>query len=575
MTDVEAPLLSETRSEPAARARKGQPWWRRPSVSALVLLALMAFAVFASLGAMERSLPLQDPDEEFFLVPAVSIAASGDPNPHWFGHPGSTVIYPVAALIHLWDAALHDGPIFGSNPDLQKRFDNGPRPFYLIGRFWALALAVATSPVLFGLGRRAFNEQVGLIGAVLWTVLPEVIHHSRVVRTESAATFFGVVALYCCVRAWQEPRRRWWLVAGLSVGLAVASRYFMVTLVPCLVAASVVPLRRDRHRAFSAAITALVASAVAFLLVTPYALLDLGTLRKDLSAQTVPHAVADGLSPIGNAWWYVRDAIPSSLTWPLYVIALLGIVVILRQRRPYQLMLVAYCGIFLVAISASNQHWQRWEFQLLPLLALFAAVAVQKVATVVAARAPRALHPRVVVPVIFTLVLAIVPLSDIRATNAYDAATMTSAQAREWMQHNLPAGSRVSQLYDTINTPPWGIPPIGQGIKIDYALDETKPLSEYRREGFDYIATRPGEPFAYLSAPDRYPKQAAFYKELACKTRMVAQFLGGESRVGWSGASTSTVSTRPRLTSSTTSALRPRRETHDSSECHQSFPPSR
>ncbi len=534
MTDVEAPLLSETWSEPAAPARKRGTWWRRPSVSALVLLGLMTFLVVASLGAMERSLPLQDPDEEFFLVPAVSIAASGDPNPHWFGHPGSTVIYPVAALIHVWDAALHDGPVFGSNPELQERFDRGPRPFYLIGRFWALALAVATIPVVFGLGRRAFNEQVGLIGAVLWTVLPEAIHHSRIVRTESAATFFGLVALYSCVRAWQEPRRRWWLVAGVSVGLAVASRYFMVTLVPCLVAASVIPLRRDRHRALWAAITALVASAVAFVLATPYALLDLGTLRKDLGAQTEPHSVADGLSPIGNAWWYVREAIPSALTWPLYVIALLGIVVIIRRRRPYQLMLVAYCGIFLVAISASNQHWQRWAFQILPLLVLFAAVVVQKITTVVAARAPRSLHPRVVVPVVLTLALAVMPLSDIRATNAYDAAKMTSAQAREWMQENVPAGSRVSQLYDTMNTPPWGIPPIGHGIKIDYALDATKPFSEYRRDGVDYIATRPGEPYAYLSAPDRYPKQAAFYQELACKTRLVAQFLGDESRVGWS-----------------------------------------
>jgi 4-amino-4-deoxy-L-arabinose transferase-like glycosyltransferase len=533
MTDVEAPLLSETWLEPSAPDRTSQPWWRRPSVSALVLLGLMAFAVFASLGAMERSLPLQDPDEEFFAVPAVSIAASGDPNPHWFGHPGSTVIYPMAALIHVWDAALHDGPIFGSNPELQERFDKNPRPFYLIGRFWSLALAVAAIPVVFALGRRAFNQQVGLIGAVLWTVLPEAIHHGRTVRTESPAMFFGLVALYFCVRAWQEPRRRWWLLAGVAVGLAVASRYFMVTLVPCLVAASVLPLRRDRHRAFFAAITALVASAVAFVLATPYALLDLGTLMKDLGAQNEPHKVASGLSRTGQAWWYVREAIPSALTWPLYVAALLGILLILRQRRPYQLLLVAYCGIFLVAISSSNQYWQRWTFAMLPILVLFAAVAVQKLSTFVAARAPRALHPRVLVPVALTGVLAIMPLSDIRATNDYDEAQTTSAQAREWMQDNVPAGSRVSQLQDTINIPPWGIPLIGHGIKIDYALDATKPFSEYRSDGVDYIATGPGEPFRYLSASDRYPKQAAFYLEVACKSRLVAQFRRSASQVGW------------------------------------------
>ena len=35
---------------------------------------------------------LYDPDEHFFVDPAVRIVTTGDLNPHWFGHPGSTVI---------------------------------------------------------------------------------------------------------------------------------------------------------------------------------------------------------------------------------------------------------------------------------------------------------------------------------------------------------------------------------------------------------------------------------------------------------------------------------------------------
>jgi hypothetical protein len=40
----------------------------------------------------------------------VHIAATGDPNPGWFNHPGSTVIYPLAGLFHVWDVVAHQGP---------------------------------------------------------------------------------------------------------------------------------------------------------------------------------------------------------------------------------------------------------------------------------------------------------------------------------------------------------------------------------------------------------------------------------------------------------------------------------
>jgi len=533
MTDLLAQSPVETQSEAPASVRG--PWRSRrlPSVAACLLLVLMAFSVFAQFGALRRDLPLPDADEDFFVRPAVHMAATGDLNPHWFGHPGSTVIYPVAALIHVWDAVLHHGPIFGSNPLLEHRLAENPDPFYIIARLWVIALAVATIPVLFALGRRAFNQRVGLIAAVLWAVLPAAIHADRIVRTESAATFFGLVALYWCVRAWQDPRRRWCVYAGLSVGLAVSSRYFMATLGPPLLAAAALPVRGDRRRAVFAAATALVAMVIGFVLTTPYALFDLSTARHDLNSEaTLSHKVAAGLSPLGNASWYVRDAIPGALTWPLYIAALLGLILIVRQRRAYQLMLVAFCGIFFVAICASKLHWQRWTIEMLPLLLLFAAVAVQKTTNILAARVPVTMHASVVGPVVVTLALAIVPLIDIPKTNRYDAAATTSRLAREWMQKNIQPGSRVLQLPNTFNIPTRSIAPIGHGIEINYGLDATKSLSYYRHAGVGYVAVLAGTPGFYMLEPNQNPTEAAFYTALACKTRLVASFPRSNARFG-------------------------------------------
>ena len=539
MTDVTTPVAVDVGAvSPAPPASPpGHRRVVRPStVSALVLLVLMAFSVCAHLGALGRDLPLPDADEDFFVRPAAAMAATGDLNPHWFGHPGSTVIYPVAALIHTWDAVLHDGPVLGSNPALERRLASNPRPFYLIARLWVIALSVASIPMVFGLGRRAFNRWVGLVAAVVWTVIPYAIHFGRIARTESAATLFGLVALYGCVRAWREPRLRWWVLAGLGVGLAVSSRYFMVTLVPCLVAATVVPLVRDRRRAFVAAGTTLGVAAAGFLLTTPFALLDLSTVRNDLGAEAnLSHSVAGGLSPAGNLWWYVSEAIPDSLTWPLYVAALLGIVVIVatfRRRRAYQVMLVAFTGIFLVAISASQWHWQRWTVEILPLLVVFAAVAVHTAAEAIAARAPQTWPTKVVVTAVLALALAAVPLSDLSETNRYDAAASTARQAREWMQEHVASGTRVGLLPDTFNVPPRSIPPLGHGITSDDALDPTQPLADYRRAGVEYVAMPSGAAYTYMLSAARHPKQAAFFTDLTCKSRLVAQFPRSDSRFG-------------------------------------------
>ena len=512
----------------------------RSSICALVLVALMGFSLVAHGAAFERHLPLQDPDEEFFVEPAVRMAATGDLNPRWFGHPGSTVIYPVAGLIHVWDAVLHDGPILGSNPMLERRFASSPTPFYLIGRVWSLFFAIASIPLVFALGRRAFNRRiVGLAAATIVAVLPYVIHHGRIARTDSPATAFGLLALYLCVRAWQAPRLRWWLLSGAGVGLAVASRYFMVTLVPALLASAVVPLRRDRRRAVRASVVAVVTSAVAFLVATPYALLDFATLRGDISAEAnLERDIGSGLSPAGNAWFYLTEALPDAVSWPVYLAALVGIAVIVvstvrsRPRRPYRLMLVGTFALFIVAISASKWHWQRWTVPILPLLAVFAAVAVSTVADLVDARAPRTFRARLLVPVALVVLLALVPLSGIAETNRFDNAATTGSLARQWVQQEVPRGSAVAQTPDAFNLPPWSIAPVGQGIEIDYHLDPSRPLAEYRRAGVDYVVTTAGAAFSFMTRPKRFPDQAAFFTELTCETRLVANFARRDDRVG-------------------------------------------
>ena len=61
--------------------------------------------------AVTHDLPYSGVDEPTFVRPPVHMAATGDFDPHWFGHPGSTTIYPLAGIYHGWDAVAHGAPV--------------------------------------------------------------------------------------------------------------------------------------------------------------------------------------------------------------------------------------------------------------------------------------------------------------------------------------------------------------------------------------------------------------------------------------------------------------------------------
>src|SRR4029450_8323301 len=192
-----------------------------------------------------------------------------------------------------------------------------PGDFYLIGRLWSIAFAIATIPLVFLLGRRCFSTAVGLAGAALWAVIPLAVSYGREVRTDSAGVFFALLALLLSARLFERASLRDQIVAGLAVGVGISSRYFLVTLLAALIAAGVIALRR---RVPGASVRGIAAGGgagvVAFVFSPPYFLLDWSTARASLANESASHVGHDGLSPIGNLWGDVGKAIPNAISWP-------------------------------------------------------------------------------------------------------------------------------------------------------------------------------------------------------------------------------------------------------------------
>jgi hypothetical protein len=501
------------------RSRLRSPWW--------LVAALTALAGGVELWGAWRDLPFPDVDEHFFVHPAIHIAATGDLDPHWFGHPGSTVIYPLALLFHAWDALAHHGPLLWAGPELAARFRHDPGEYYLIGRLWTIAVAMAVVPVLFALGRRVFNTRTALAACALWVCVPIVVQYARIVRTDTEAVLFGTLALLTVVTAHDRPTRRTCVLAGVAIGLAISSRYFMVALVPILVVAVLTsPLPASRIAALRRSVLATTAAVATFLVTTPYFLLDQHAVADSLRREDGRSPGRDGLSWLGNVRWYLGRVLPHTLSWPVTLLVVAGVVLALTRWNEHALLLLGFAAAFVAAVSASPIHWERWLIPVLPTFVLLAASALDA-AVVRATRGsmtPAVLRPALVAGLVVAVALASV--GRVVALDRLAATPSTRVLARRWMEHHLVPGSRVGVELKTA-------PLHASGFRVTrrYSLGR-RPLGHYEQDGFRYLVTNGRTSHVLVHDPATYPNESRFYRSLVDSACRVHEFRPSARRTG-------------------------------------------
>ena len=101
---------------------------------------------------------------------AARIAADGDLDPRWFGHPGTTTIYLLSGLVTV---LFHLGAGFGlvdRAAGFESFFNEHPTVTYLGGRILSLIFGVATVFLTYVIARRIFNRSTALGAAAFLAV---------------------------------------------------------------------------------------------------------------------------------------------------------------------------------------------------------------------------------------------------------------------------------------------------------------------------------------------------------------------------------------------------------------------
>ncbi|MEA2619877.1 MAG: hypothetical protein QOC97_650, partial [Chloroflexota bacterium] len=215
-----------------------------------------------------------------------------------------------------------------------------------------------------------------------------------------------------------------------------------------------------------------------------------------------------------------------------------------RRDRRALAVLAAFAVSYLVGVSASPLHWDRYVIPLVPIIGIAAAAGVlaigdlavravsrrragrrEAAASLAPTRTPVAGGlPAIGVSGAIVIALLLPPMATVVATDRIRAQATTRAVATDWIVANLPPGSRIVEENGSAYTV------AGFDVLRVFSLSD-RSLDAYRAGGYRYLVWSSGMADRFQDAV-AYPREHAFYAALEATGRLVASFQPGPEHGG-------------------------------------------
>ncbi|TVQ45672.1 MAG: phospholipid carrier-dependent glycosyltransferase [Gloeocapsa sp. DLM2.Bin57] len=502
-----------------------------------LIVIILTLGFFLRLKGIDFALPfLYDEDESRRVNQAWQILVSRDPNPRWFGHPASTLIYlqTINQLLIFWIGKLLG--FFANFSDFQDLYFHNPTIFYLTGRAWLIAIDTGTIFVTYLVGKELKNHYVGLIAALLIAVTPLQVKYAKIIRSDILVTFFLVLSFLFCLKILAKNTRNNYLLSGVFLGLAIVTKYPALMLTPSIIIAHLISNQsqwwQERHKLFLTAYSCLLTSFLA----SPFLFINMG-----ITLSNIRHEARDGNLGansegfLSNLFWYWHHPLEYSVTIYGLVLIVIGLFFCGYFKDKKQIILVSFFVIFYVFISYLSLRWDRWIIPLLPFACLLISSTLYQLYELFTKISKQRLGLLVIVTLIMLIFthLMFSTYKEIKEISGKDTRTIS----REWILDNIPLGSSILvdegtppldinsfKLYEVYNRT---LTPIKEensrhifvGVEINPIgkLDNIEAIKEQKIEYFilswKYLA--------YLNEAERYPEIIAKYTKMINSAQLI------------------------------------------------------
>jgi 4-amino-4-deoxy-L-arabinose transferase-like glycosyltransferase len=426
---------------------------------------------------------------------------------------------------------------FASTGDVATLYQTDPTIFYLLARGTSAVAGTITVWLAYLSGKRLYGTRGGVFAAILLGTAFIHVRDSHYAVTDTLISLLVLACLFCSISYVGSGRLPTLALAGLVGGAAVGLKYLPA---PILLAPALGILWRHampdvsrRWRLTATSLGILAASALAGFLAAFPALL----LSPSLFRQHVTLALGQAANPLGNlmidtapAWLYYGQTLLWGLGVPLLIAASGGVGLALARRDPAQIIwAIATVGYF-VGICLVNTYFARYALPLVaPLLVLAAGFLV-----FCSDYLYHRLQGRIPALAVSTLLVSITVIYPTIKAIRHDyllVQTDTRTVAKNWIETNLPEGSRiVTQWFgpplSVAGDPEPGATRVYDVVTLDPFVNEPSRYSveDYRNSTADYIIVNGYNSHFRLTDPEANELRQQFYTSLDAQAALIAEF---------------------------------------------------
>jgi 4-amino-4-deoxy-L-arabinose transferase-like glycosyltransferase len=522
-------------SDPHGRASERAP---QPAVWHWLGLGLvLLLAVVARFWGLLYGLPHSYyPDESSVVGDALKMAVTGDLRPAQFLWP-TFWIYVVALSLRvgLVTSALPTALAPFGTPSLENMtYVYGvARTVTALSGVLSVAALHAIAVACFERLRLPAARLLALFAAGFFALSPLHVQHSHVTSPDVPTTAFLLLCAWFVMRILETGAMRWYLLAGLALGLSSAAKYPSAMFAVAVVVAHLArvewsasrPLRPIWALVDRRLWAAGVVTVVAFFGTSPYIAIDWQRFQSDFVSQANRVLQRGPVGEVGVSGPFAPVIYaPLAMAWgldtPVALLAVQGIGFVawlaLRPRAGggparWTLLTVLAFPICLYLFSTTWQH--RFARYLVPLVPFGCLLAALGLAGLMRLTARRLSPPAGALLAVGVGAAAMLWQAD--GVVRYDVLLTredTRTTTARWLEQQLPTGEQVMVE--------WYGPPYSNVRQMGFDLSD-RPLDRYLGRSPRYVVTSSFSYDRWLRVPEQYARRVAFYDALHQETPLL------------------------------------------------------
>lgn len=446
-------------------------------LTGIILFFLIITCFFLRLYNLSWGSPFYfHPDERNIASSIVQLNFPTQMNPHFFAY-GSFPIYTI------YFTGILSNLIFYKIPTID--FSQA----ILVSRFYSALFSLLLIPLLYKLGKKIKNTQVGFVAACLGTFSIGFVQYAHFGTFEMWITFLSILLFYFCLKMLEKGEIKFLIGAGIVTGLLIATKISSIPLLLLPLFVIFVSKRRF-HLYVQYTCILVIISFLIFFIFSPFTFLNSSSF---ISSMKYEASVALGTLPVFYTGEFYNTApilfqfikIYPFLIGPILTILFIPSILYVSYKgikeKHTQFLLLATFYLFLFLSQAFFfAKWSRYIVPTLPFVYLIIALTLYDLIN----------HTKKIFGIKY-LAGSVIILSIIFSISYFKTAFLTKdsrIQAAAFAKEHIPSNAKIiSEVYDLGITP---FNPYFSNIKLFnfYELDDPVLTTEKKKELKDLIA---------------------------------------------------------------------------------------